>query len=182
MSKGKKFDKQWNSNNSLFGIYIGSNDIYDINFIETNQNVLELLEQIINVVFNITEKMYENGARNFIFINIAPLDEAPINSNGKYSYFKDEIFYYNKLLNIKSENLFNKYNDINIIVYNNNNEYKYIMENYRNFEFLSGKKGWFYNKTIDQNEFFWRDATHITNKGNKIIAEDINDLLFSLNK
>jgi len=182
MLKNQLFNNQWNSNNTIFAIYFGSNDIHDINFIKTNQTVFQVIDNLADIISYYTEKMYNVGARNFLFINISPLDEAPINSKGKHKYYKDEIPYFNNIINEKLKKLFNKYSDINIILYNNNNEYRHIMENYKEYGYISGKLAWFQKKELNHNDYFWRDYTHINNKGNKIIAEDINDLLYSLNK
>jgi len=182
MTKDKIFYNQWDSKNTLFALYLGSNDIHFINFINTNKTVFQVMDNIIDIIFNHAEKMYEKGARNFIFINVPPLNEAPINAKGKHSYYKDEIPYFNNAINKKTKILFKKYNDINIIVYNLNNEYMYIMENYKEFGFLFGKEAWLNNPEFKEDDYFWRNPTHISNKGNKLIAEDINDLLTSLNE
>ncbi|ORY46733.1 hypothetical protein LY90DRAFT_509184 [Neocallimastix californiae] len=185
MSQGKKYFNQWNSNNTLFSIYMGSNDIKDINFINNNRTINENINYIVDIIFNKIECVKEIGGNNFLVINIPPFELAPINSKNKYNYFKDEIFYFNNLLNKKAEELYIKYKDINIIIYNINNEYKYIMKNYKKYNFISCNDAWKLseNKVFSKlDQYFWRDNTHISNKANRIIAEDINELLISLNK
>jgi len=185
MSQGKKYFNQWNSNNTLFSIYMGSNDIKDINFINNNRTINENINYIVDIIFNKIECVKGIGGNNFLVINIPPFELAPINSKNKYNYFKDEIFYFNNLLNKKAEELYIKYKDINIIIYNINNEYKYIMKNYKKYNFISCNNAWKLseNKVFSKlDQYFWRDNTHISNKANRIIAEDINELLISLNK
>jgi len=106
-----------------------SNDI-DINFINNNKTINENIKYIVNIIFNKIECIKEIGGNNFLIINIPPFDKTPVNSKNKYNYFNIKIFYFNNLLNKNSEELYKKYKDINIIIHNINNEYKYIMKIY----------------------------------------------------
>jgi len=185
MSHGKIYFNEWNGKNILFSIYMGSNDINDINFIYNNRTINENINYIVDIIFDKIECIKEIGGNNFLIINIPPFDKAPVNSKNKYNYFIDEIFFFNNLLNKKAEELYKKYKDINIIIYNINNEYKYIMKNYKKYNFISRNNAWKLstNKVFSNlDDYFWRDNTHISNKANRIIAEDINELLISLNK
>jgi len=56
------------------------------------------------------------------------------------------------------------------------------MENFKLYNFKSKTDSWYFNKNDKMDNYFWRDFTHISNKGHKILAEDINDLLSSINK
>jgi len=158
---------------------MGSNDINDVNYLNnSNKTPTENLNDIINVIFNTTENMYKVGARNFLFINISPFDLSPSNAGNKRPFYKDQVQLFNQALEEHSKTLFNKYDDINIIVYDNNSQYKYVMANYSHFQFKEGS--WNFHKKENMDNFFWRDFTHITNKGNRILAEDIDLLLNSL--
>lgn len=191
MSNGKTYFNQWNDKNTLFTIYLGSNDIYIVNqvnkdnnpdiadYVKNNKSVSENLNNITNIIFDKIEEIYKIGGKNFMLVYIPPFDKAPLNTNKKYNFYKAQVPYFNSLLKEKSENLFKNYNDINIILYNNYAEYKYIIRKYNKYNFISGKKGWKIDskdKNIIQ-KYFWADHTHITNKGNVIIAEDIDNLL-----
>ena len=91
---------------------------------------------------------------------------------------------FNSLLIKESEKLFEEYKDINIIIYNTNEEYRYIINNYEKFYFVSGTKIYeSCEKPCKENssDYFWKDHTHITEKGNIIIANNIDELLKSIN-
>lgn len=192
MAYGKEYHNEWNSNNALIIIYIGLNDIFHLKFkckhINDNycklndKSVNENINDITNIMFNTIEKMYEVGVKNFMIMNIPPFHLAPVNRNNKYQFVEQAIPYFNSILIKKAKHLFNKFNDINIIVYDTNNEYKYIINNYKNFMFLTKEKLWKDNQNDDKDKYLWRDHFHISEKGNKIIAKDINDLLCSINK
>ncbi|ORX61216.1 hypothetical protein BCR36DRAFT_365794 [Piromyces finnis] len=110
--------------------------------------------------------MYEVGGKNFKILNIFPIDQSPLNYSGKHNHLKDQV--YNSLLSEKSKTLYNKHDDISVIVYNTHEEYKYILRNYRNFNFKFINKMCKFNeknKVRNCNEYHWYDRTHITEKG-----------------
>ncbi|OUM60162.1 carbohydrate esterase family 16 protein [Piromyces sp. E2] len=185
MIKRGKFYNSWNSNDTLFSLWIGCNDIRFIKRNYNNNKKIPRLTLIFNIIiqnmFNTIEKMYKTGAKNFLILNIPPLDKAPLNDSGKYNYYKYDVMHFNTSFNIKAEILAKKYKDINIIVYNTREEYEYIMNNYKEFNLIDGHSKWSANKTANLKNYFWLDRSHISFRGNEILAKDINDLLSSIN-
>ena len=182
MSNGKKYFSKWKSNNTLFTVYMGSNDIFDVQWVNNNKTINENLNDIIDILFDKIENAYNIGIRNYLIMNLCPFDKAPLNANHKYKYIKSYIHYFNSLLVKNAEYLFNKYKDINIIIFDTNKEYNYIINHYKNYNFKSGTEAWSPSHRDDLlDNYFWRDFTHISNKANKILAEDINDFLNSIN-
>lgn len=57
----------WTSDNSLFGIWMGVNDVGNSYW---NANETELLGQIMQDYFEQVEILYKAGARNFVFLNV----------------------------------------------------------------------------------------------------------------
>jgi len=180
MSKGRKFGDQWKSNNTLFAYWLGCNDIRNV-FREPHITPL-LFNQIHETMFNIFNSLYMNGARNFLIINIPPLDKAPLNESGKYNYYKDDVESFNNEYIKYSKNFFKKHPSVNIIIYNAKEEYEYVMNNYKSFNLISGNSRWSAYKNLDLKYFFWHDHSHLSYTGNKILAEDMHSLLISLNK
>jgi len=182
MSNGKKYFSKWSCNNTLFTIYMGSNDIFDVHWVNNNKTINENLNDIVDILFDKLENAYNIGIRNYLIMNLSPFDKAPINANQKYKYIKSDILFFNSLLVKKAEYLFNKYKNINIIIYDTNKEYNYIINHYKDYNFKSGIEAWSPSHRGDLlDNYFWRDFTHISNKANKILAEDINDFLNSIN-
>lgn len=181
MSPGKKYYDKWNSTDTLFAIYMGSNDVGHVNNLKNNKTVNENLDDILNIFFDKVEKIYQIGGKNLMIIMVSPLDLAPVSPKSKQIYSAN-IQYFNCKLIEKSKELYNKYEDINIIVYDTNGEYKFIMKNYKKFNFISVTDMWKSNRSSKLDNFFWRDNTHISNKANAILAEDIDSLLNSINK
>jgi len=176
MTCGKKFYGQWNTDNSLFAIYMGSNDIADIGYKENAKSIIDdELDSYLDTVIN----FYNDGARNFMFLYLPPLDKGPVNTKGKHNYFKENIPYFNQKLMEKAQLLYGSLDDINIFIYNTYEEYNYVLENYEPYNFISNIDSWKKERKDRMNKYFWRDNTHISNKANLILAMDINDYLNS---
>lgn len=63
----------WTSDNSLFIIWIGLNDVHNANA-ESSMRFGMVFERYAEHL----EKLYNNGARNFMFINIPPIERSPL--------------------------------------------------------------------------------------------------------
>lgn len=132
------------------------------------------------MIYNYIEKLYKNGGKNIMIMNLAPYHLAPINNNNKHQYYENEIPYFNSVLNKKAKILYEKYNDINIFIYNTNSKYIDIIKNYKKYNFISVKETWVSHKNKNPDDYFWYNSRHITKKGNEIISNDINEFLKSL--
>eukprot|EP00833_Pecoramyces_ruminatium_P011467 jgi/Orpsp1_1/1185499/evm.model.c7180000094088.1 len=191
MLEEKNYFNKWNGKNTLFGIYIGSNDIFVINtkktnldsndYINNNKTTEENMNKITDILYKYVEKLYETGGRHFMIMKLPPLHLAPINAKNRYKYYEIDIPYFNSMLTEKAKYIYNKYNDINIIIYNTNYIYNYIINNFKKFNFVSIRDSFKSNKYHKYDKYFWYDFTHITPKGNRIISIDVDELLKSLN-
>lgn len=65
------------SNNAVYAIWIGTNDLGNGEFLTNQQNAGVTLQDFVNCVFNAFDSLYENGGRYFVLLNIAPLHLAP---------------------------------------------------------------------------------------------------------
>lgn len=181
MSHGKKFDNVWNKDNSLFAIWIGTLDVVHLN----RKNATIEIDEITDSLFNIINKIYDVGARNFLIFEVFPLYLNPYNLNGKHNYFKNYVLEFNNNILKKSKILFEKYSDINIIIYNTVKKFENIIFNCKKYKFKDCRHAWNNKnkkkKKYSINKYFWNNS-HITYSGNKLLAKDINDLLNLLNK
>ncbi|OUM63189.1 carbohydrate esterase family 16 protein [Piromyces sp. E2] len=174
MTCGKKLSNEWNKDDSLVAIHMGSNDMAEIGYNSYAQNIID---NIIKSYFNIVINLYNDGARNFLLFYLPALDKSPVNSKGGHSYFDTNIPYFNQKLLEEAQLLFNSVDDINIFLYNTYDEYIYMVDNYEQFNFVSNIKSWKKDRQYSRNKYLWRDNTHITDKANLIMAKDINDYL-----
>ncbi|KAK6983963.1 carbohydrate esterase family 16 protein [Favolaschia claudopus] len=65
----------WRSDDALFSIWIGINDI-DLSY-ASDVNHTALTDKLITRYFEQVEDLYNLGARNFLFINVPPLNRTP---------------------------------------------------------------------------------------------------------
>jgi len=168
-------------NRTLFSIQFGSNDVHIINKYKI-ENVNSIITKIVDSMFVQIEKLYNFGARNLLILNISPLDNAPINSKGRHNYYTYNISFFIDLIKKKAKLFYDKFPYINIIIYDTNSFYKYIMKNCKLNTFDDCTNAQEENIKKENIKFFWRDFTHISEKGNIILAKDINNLLNSINK
>jgi len=179
MGKGGKFSNRWNSKNTMIAIWLGSNDVRFSTPI-TPSNIL--YTSIVRIMFIYIEKMYKLGVKNFLILNIPPLHKAPLNKSGEFDYYETCVGNFNDLLIAHSSHMMKQHKDVNVILYNTNEEYEYVMDNYQEFNLKNSRDKWNSFNNTNLNDFFWRDRSHLTPMGNKILADDINDLLVSINK
>lgn len=66
----------WTSSNSLFSVWIGINDIGNTYYQSGDRNAFN--DQLISALFALIQKLYNVGARNFLFINVPPIDRSPL--------------------------------------------------------------------------------------------------------
>lgn len=74
------------------------------------------------------------------------------------------------------------HNDTNIIIYNIEVEFKYIINNYKKFNFVNNNDSYtsLISKNLDIkiNYLIWLDDLDSTSKTNEIFAKNINFLIF----
>jgi len=68
---------QWSSNNTLFAIWIGINDVGN-SWSWTNVTQSGFHHTIMDRYFAQVEKMYQGGARSFLFLSVPPIDRSPL--------------------------------------------------------------------------------------------------------
>ncbi|KAI8623907.1 hypothetical protein F5Y19DRAFT_491815 [Xylariaceae sp. FL1651] len=65
----------WTSANSLFGIWMGVNDVGNAWY---QSNVTDILDAIMVVYFDQLQILYNAGARNFLLLSVPPIQESPL--------------------------------------------------------------------------------------------------------
>lgn len=184
----------WRSNNSIFTIFIGINDIGNSYWKGDFDN---FHNQLMDVYFGLVDKLYATGARNFLFINVPPVQRSPLivaQGDQAITTEKEALASYNhKLVNrvaalntdktkAKSpvwakvfdySTLFNKILD---------NGDRYGLKNTTNFcdKYQSGTSAW---DTFDPecgvpvDEYFWLNSLHPGYKVNKAFAKELAKFL-----
>lgn len=74
---GEFFNPALTAENAVYAIWIGTNDLGNGEFLTDGQNSGVTLQDFVNCVYNAFDKLYANGGRYFVLLNIAPLNLAP---------------------------------------------------------------------------------------------------------
>ncbi|KAI0060553.1 hypothetical protein BV25DRAFT_1839600 [Artomyces pyxidatus] len=70
-------EKIWRSSKTLFSVWIGINDIGN-SYYWTNGSRSAFNDVLMDTYFGLVEKLYDTGARNFLFVNVPPVDRSPL--------------------------------------------------------------------------------------------------------
>ncbi|KAG4097209.1 hypothetical protein H8356DRAFT_1395032 [Neocallimastix lanati (nom. inval.)] len=180
MTKGKKFCNTWNENNSLFAFWFGT---IDIGFRNHNYKTIEELSENF---FNLIKRMYDYGLRNILILSAPPLYIIPshrnfskcrgISDENCIKFLKNEVLTFNDEIIAKSNIFFNKHTDINLIYYSTVDIFENIISNCNEYKFKDCINTWGRDKKKNVNDYFWANS-HISDLANKILAENINNLL-----
>lgn len=69
----------WHPHDTLFATFIGINDIGNsYNFTKSTADTSRLHKQLMDAYFYQMQRLYELGARNFLFLNVPPTDRSPL--------------------------------------------------------------------------------------------------------
>ncbi|ORX83521.1 hypothetical protein BCR32DRAFT_195933, partial [Anaeromyces robustus] len=165
----------WNSNDTLFAYWIGTNDMLIIDHTKYKKRINETIDSIVDTLFETLEGVYESGGRNFLFLNLQALDEMPNFNDTDKNDIKKSYLRFNDRLYKNSLNFYGLHNDTNVIIYNIKDEFQYIINNYQKYNFLIHNDT--YNSLKSQypdiEDYIWTDNLHATSKANKIFAKDI---------
>lgn len=96
------------SNETIYAIWIGTNDLGPSSFFTDNRLSLTLLDYV-DCVYEQLDTLHEAGARNFVLLNLAPLNYAPMYAlpeNGgtiNTTFWKDEGVYNNNVTQVSEK-------------------------------------------------------------------------------
>ncbi|GJE87031.1 carbohydrate esterase family 16 protein [Phanerochaete sordida] len=69
---------QWRSDNSLFAVWIGINDVGNSYAWANVTSQSEFHHVLMSRLFSQVEKLYDSGARSFLFLTVPPTNRAPL--------------------------------------------------------------------------------------------------------
>ncbi|MCJ1224242.1 hypothetical protein MMC12_000886 [Toensbergia leucococca] len=127
----------WTASNTLFTSFFGINDI-QISYSEQNKTLDEDLRQS---YLSYIELLYAAGGRNFLILNVPPIDRSPGTlENGPASAQEEAniIGDFNVRLNWVANDLRNKYSDITVFVFDTNWLFTLVIDNPQSFALTAG--------------------------------------------
>lgn len=120
----------WSSDNTLFAIFDGINDVGN-SWFNGVPATTKLNDAIYAVFHGLVDELYYTGARNFAFLNVPPVDRAPltnVQSAANQAAEKADILAWNKLLISLAHELKDQFKDINVFTVDSNEIFTRVLD------------------------------------------------------
>ncbi|KAI1118323.1 carbohydrate esterase family 16 protein [Nemania sp. NC0429] len=185
----------WTGKESVFAIWIGINDIGN-SYWQGADGTAALNAKIFAVISSLVDKIYAAGGRNFVFINVPPLDRTPLiipQGATAVSLSKADVTAWNQKVVDLAKTLKTKA-DTNVWVYDSNKSFGDVMNNPKSHPESAGLKNTtafcaaYQNGTpspttldpscgVPANQYFWLNNLHPTSAIHEVVARGIASLL-----
>lgn len=169
-----------NQKKALVAIWIGINDINDLVSTQgKNASFGPLYEKIQDRVFESVEKIYELGYKDFLFMNLPPLDRGPGMPNVNASLISS----FNKI-HAKHTNAFqSNHKDVKVLQFDVNSVLNHVLDHYQDYglknvtDYCPG-----YNQPdiltdpsrygcTELDTYFWYNSGHLTSRTHHIMTK-----------
>lgn len=190
---------------TVYSMWIGTNDIGSNAFLTESQTPGLTIVDYINCVYNQFDILYENGARYFVLMNLAPLQLAPVYAtpeNGgvgevqnqtETSYrMKEQVNLANAVYKYQTpyeQLVANRYPGAHFAIFD---MYSLFTDMYENpAEYLNGTaplnvQGYITaNESLslsDRDSYLWYDALHPSEQADRVIAREFVDVVKGTSK
>ncbi|EAU92018.1 fungal cellulose binding domain-containing protein [Coprinopsis cinerea okayama7 len=160
----------WTSKNALFSIFIGINDIGNSWWLPGSRD--EFNDVLLDAYFGLVQKLYDAGGRNFLFVNVPPIDRSPLmleqTDDAGRAIEKEVIASYNRKLLERIEALKATDRKIKTFFWDSNAFYTKVLDSPQEYGFKDATS---WGK--EDPEIFWGDNYHPSTYADKLFAEDI---------
>lgn len=118
---------------ALIAVWIGINDINDLARLRgQNATFAPLYEQVQNFLFQEMEKIYGLGYRNFLFMNLPPLDRGPLRSVNA-----SLVASFNDIHRAHAYDFQAKHQDATVLQFDVNKELNTVLDHYQDYGFVN---------------------------------------------
>ena len=124
---GHRNASSWQPDTSLFAIFFGINDINVA--LEMNEATPVIFEKVFASYSSLVSQLYETGARNFLFLNMPPMERAPRGLTA----LKPAVASWNLQLGVIASNLSNTYRDTNVFEFDTHDFMTQILDDPETF-------------------------------------------------
>ncbi|KAI4635229.1 uncharacterized protein J4E87_000179 [Alternaria ethzedia] len=170
----------FNKRKALVAIWIGINDINDLVSTQgKNASFAPLYEKIQDRVFENVEKIYELGYKNFLFMNLPPLDRGPGTPNVNASL----VASFNRIHAAHANDFQSDHKDVKVLQFDVNSVLNYVLDHYQDYGFKNVTDycpG--YNQPdiltnpsqygcTDLNTYFWYNSGHLTSRTHEVMTK-----------
>jgi len=183
----------WSSADTLFAIFDGINDVGNSYWKDT----ATLNTAIFAVYRGIVDELYYAGARNFLFINVPPVNRSPLmlaQSTASQASEKADLAVWNGMVVSMAKAVKNAFPDTNIFTVDSNSLFTEVLDNPASFPQTAHYKNTTaycvayengtpavdtFNATcgVPVNEYFWLNSLHPTYPMHDVLAQNIGKRL-----
>jgi len=157
----------WTSSDTLFLTWVGINDCARVKNDRTqymNECMKTLMEQ--------QTTLYDFGARNFLFINIPPIERSPAvpPESEKLPGSGDNYKLWNSTLHEAVQSFHSLHPDVTALIYSSYNTFSRVLDDPAQFGFKAGDEK-------KRGGSIWVDQLHPTSKMHREVAKDLSQFL-----
>lgn len=183
----------WKPEDTLFGFWIGINDVGNSYY---TQNAT-LNGDIFAVYSDLVEQIYQTGARNFLFINVPPVNRAPLTTaEGEWAIETEaaDIAEFNSRITAMAANLTETHGDTKTFVFDSNALFDKVLGNPCSYyqtcpiknttsycaAYENGTLSWdtyIESCGVPVDEYFWLNTLHPTTRVHNVTAQQIAEQL-----
>ncbi|KAF1830798.1 lysophospholipase-like protein A [Decorospora gaudefroyi] len=172
--------------NALVAVWIGINDINDLSSLRgRNASFAPLYEQDQDYVFESVEKIYDLGYKNFLFMNLPPLDRRP----GTQHVNASMVSSFNSIHAAHADAFQAKHRDATVLQFDVNSVLNNVLDNYQDYglknitNYCPG-----YNQPdiltnpekygcTELDTYFWYNSGHLTSRTHEIFTKELVEWL-----
>lgn len=162
----------WTSSNAVFSIWIGINDLGN-SYWNGNVPAGSSLDNLLNAEFSLVQKLYNAGARNFLFINVPPTDRSPLflgQSTSGRATLNSAISGFNSRLATKAFQFKSSNSGVTTYLYDSNAGFTKILNSPSQYGFVDAT-------SYGNSGSFWGNNYHPSSAAHKYFAQDVAGLL-----
>ncbi|OCH93528.1 hypothetical protein OBBRIDRAFT_749512 [Obba rivulosa] len=168
----------WTSENALFSFWIGINDIGNSYYEPGNRSAFN--DELLDSYFGLVEDVVSNiripsnvGARNFLFINVPPVNRSPLMTPQGATVCATEaavIADYNSKLAARAESLQSAHSGVQTWVWDSNTAFSIVLDDPQAYGFVDNTS---YGNAGD----FWGNNLHPSSQAQTLWGQDVANLL-----
>ncbi|KAL1601714.1 hypothetical protein SLS60_006629 [Paraconiothyrium brasiliense] len=172
-------------NDALVAFWIGINDINDLAKLRgRNATFAPLYERVQIRQFELVQRVYDLGYRNFLFMNLPPLDRGP-----SPSVNASMVSSFNSILNSHADGFTEGHKDATVLQFDVNSVLNGVLDHYADYGFKNVTNfcpGYNQPDVLSNPDkygctpldtYFWYNSGHLTSKTHKVFTRELAKFL-----
>ncbi|KAK0433256.1 SGNH hydrolase-type esterase domain-containing protein [Armillaria borealis] len=162
----------WKSADTLFSVWIGINDIGNSYYLGGDRDAFS--DTLLDAYFALVKKLVDVGARNFLFVNVPPIDRSPLmlaQPTSSQALEKSVIRDFNSKLTARAASLKANHSDVTTRIWDSNAAFTAILNNPTSYGFEDA------TTFGDGANIFWGNNYHPSSYAHAYFGKDVAKVL-----